>query len=234
MMKRVLIAAMDDVAMENVRTTLERKKYDVIRASSTRETLACVQAQRPDLVILDKTTLGSALDPWEACRLIREVSNIPLITIVGEKKKADKLRSLELGADDCLVRPFAMAELAARVEALLRRAASQRLEGRLSVYRRRDVMVNFRSGEVFIRGERLRLSNMEYRVLAKLVENAGRTVSHGQLLECMDADSAKSGKLRLRGCIRRLRQKMEKDPHLPELITTRWDEGYRFEGRDAT
>lgn len=232
-MKKVLIAGMDDVAMDNVRATLGREEYEVIRASSTRETLARVYAERPDLVVLEKGSLTSALDPWEACRLIREVSNIPLIAIVGEKKNADKLRSLELGADDCLVRPFAVAELAARVEALLRRAAPQRFEGRLSLYMGRDVMVNLRSSEVYIRGKRLRLSNTEYRVLAKLVRNAGRTVSHGQLLECMGRNSSKASLQYLRQYICRLRQKMETDPHLPDLITTQWGEGYRFEGGDA-
>jgi two-component system KDP operon response regulator KdpE len=233
-MKRVLIAGMDEAAMQSVRATLEREEYEVIQASSTSETLARLYAQGPDLVILEKGAPSSALDPWQTCRLIREVSNISLIAIVGEKKDADKLKSLELGADDCLVRPFAMAELAARMEALLRRAMPQRLESRLSVYLGRDLMVNFHSGEVFIRGERLRLSNMEYRVLAKLVHNAGRTLSHEQLLECMDGDGAKGSKLRLRGCIRRLRQKIEKDPYLADLITTRWGEGYRFERRDVT
>ena len=231
-MKKVLIVGMDDVAMESMRTTLERKEYEVIRASSTRETLASVYAERPDLVILEKGTPSSALDAWEACRRIKDVSDISLIAIVGEKKNADKLRSLELGADDCLVRPFAMAELAARVEVLLRRTSPPRLEGRLSVYLGRDMMVNFHSREVFARGERVRLSNMEYRVLAKLVQNAGRTVSHGQLLECMDRDSCKAAMRYLRQYICRLREKIERDPHLPNLITTHWGEGYRFEGRE--
>lgn len=230
----MLIAGMDDVAVEDVRATLEPKEYDVIWASSTRETLARIYGQRPDLVILEKGVPGSAFDLWEACRLIREVSIIPLIAIVGEKENAAKLRTLELGADDCLVRPFAVTELTARVEALLRRAAPQRSEGHLSLYLGRDVMVNFRSREVFIRGERLRLSDMEYRVLAKLVQNAGRTVSHGQLLECMGRDSSKGDKQQVRQYIRRLREKTERDPHVPELITTRWGEGYRFEGSDAT
>jgi len=225
---------MDEAAMESVRAILGREEYEVIRASSTRETLIRVYAQRPDLVILEKGAPNSALDPWEACRLIREVSNISLIAIVGEKKDADKLKSLELGADDCLVRPFATAELAARIEALLRRATPQRLEGWLSLYVGRDLMVNFHSREVFIRGERLRLSNVEYRVLAKLVQNAGRAVSHEQLLECIDSDSAKAGKLRLRCCIRRLRQKMEKDRYLADLITTQRGEGYRFERCNVT
>lgn len=231
-MKKVLIAGMDDVAMENVRSTLERKEYEVIRASSIQETLAHIYAQRPDLAILEKGAPSSELDLWEACRRIRELSHIPLIAIVGEKKR-DKLRSLELGADDCLVRPFAMAELAARVEALLRRAAPQRLEGRLSAYLGRELMVNFDRHEVFIRGERLRLSDTEYRVLAKFVRNAGRTVSHGQLLECIGQDSSKAGKQRLRLYIYRLRQKVERDPHLPELISTQRGHGYRFEGGNA-
>jgi len=120
------------------------------------------------------------------------------------------------------------------MEALLRRATPQRLEGHLSVYLGRDLMVNFHSREVFIRGDRLRLSNVEYRVLAKLVENAGRTVSHEQLSECIDRGSAKGSKLRLRSCIRRLRQKIEKDPYLADLITTRRGEGYRFERCNVT
>lgn len=233
-MRSVLIAEMDDVAIHNVRAALEHEECGVMRASSTRETLARLHSQEPDLVILETGALSSALDPWEVCRLIREVSNVPLIAIVANRKNADDLRSLELGADDCLVRPFAVGELVARVKAVLRRSPLQRSEGRLSVYLGHDVMVNFRSGEVFIRGERLRLSSMEYCVLGKLVRNAGRTVSYGQLSECMDTDEAKGGKVRLRACIHRLRRKVETDPRLPQLITTEWGEGYRLERRGDT
>jgi len=229
-MKKLLVAGTNDVLMENVQAALERKRYVVTRASSTRETLAQIYAQRPDLIIMEKGATNTELDIGEVCRLIREISDIPLIVIVGEKKNADKLRSLELGADDCLVQPFSVAELAARAEALLRRATPQQLKGRLSVYWGRDVMVDFRSREVFIRGRRVRLSNTEYRLLAKLIQNASRTISLAQLLECIGGDESKASRLRLRRCIRRLREKVEQDPSLPDLITTQRGEGYRFEG----
>lgn len=114
------------------------------------------------------------------------------------------------------------------------RATSQRLEDRPSVYTGHDLVVNFRTRRVFVQGKRVRLSHRQYRLLTKLVENAGRTVSHEQLLECIGEDNSKAGRLRMRLSIRRLREKVETDPDLPDLITTQWGEGYRFEERNAT
>jgi two-component system KDP operon response regulator KdpE len=209
-----------------VRINLEMEGFRVIEASDGLEALEQVREKMPDMVLLD--VMMPEMDGFETLRMIRELSNVPVIMLTVRDSEDDKVRGLDLGADDYMTKPFSPRELVSRVRAVLRRfqlvspteAAVLEIDDYLSI--------DFNRGEVIVEGERIKLRPTEFRLLRHLVENAGWTVPHSTLLSKVWGYEYKDEISYLRLYINYLRKKIEPDLSNPRYIITERGMGYRF------
>ena len=200
----------------------------VIVASSGVEALRRFEEERPDLVVLDVSMPPP--DGFEVCRRIRETSAVPVLMLTVHDATSEKVLALDLGADDYLTKPFDHAELLARLRALARRTnrtgETSALSARTVVVG--DVSLDYDTREVWVRGEPVRLSSTEYRLLEELVRNAGTALSHRTLLSRVWGPRYVGDTHYLKVFVRRLRQKLGDDAARPRYIHTEWGVGYRF------
>jgi DNA-binding response OmpR family regulator len=182
-------------------------------------------ADPPDLVVLDVTM--PAPDGFEVCRRIRATSRVPILMLTVRDATLDKVRALDLGADDYLTKPFDHLELLARLRALLRRA-----DGALAVTNTTPagakIMIDTAAHEVHVGGIHIPLTSTEYRLLEALVQHAGTVVTHHALLEHVWGPEYVYDTHYLKVFVRRLRQKLGDDAEHPRYIQTEWGIGYRF------
>jgi len=210
-----------------IRMNLELEGYHVIEAQDGIQALDKVRTELPDLVILD--VMMPELDGFETLRTLREISNVPVIMLTVRDEEEDKVRGLELGADDYVTKPFSARELASRVRAVLRRTRGPagpeesivKIDDRLSI--------DFNRREVIVEGEHIHLRPTEFRLLYHLVENAGWVVPHETLLSKVWGYEYGEDEIQnLRLYISYLRKKIEPDPSNPQYIFTEIGTGYRF------
>ena len=226
--RRQLILVVDDEPRMTrfIRMNLELEEYRVIEAHNGLEALDKVRTDLPDLVILD--VMMPELDGFETLEMLREVSNVPVIMLTVRADEEDKVRGLELGADDYVTKPFGARELTSRVRAVLRRTqgpvtpeeAILRIDDRLSI--------DFNGRKVIVEGQHIKLRPTEFRLLYHLVENAGWVVPHEELLAKVWGYEYREEIQYLRLYITYLRQKIEPDPSHPDYILTERGVGYRF------
>jgi two-component system KDP operon response regulator KdpE len=180
----------------------------------------------PDLVVLDVSM--PEMDGFETLRHIREVSTVPVIMLTVRQSEADKIRGLDLGADDYLAKPFSPPELLSRIRALLRRSLMAPPARKTKIVVDPELTIDFSRREVTVRGEKVLLRPTEYRLLYHLVSNAGRLLTHETLLAKVWGHEYRDESHYLRLYITYLRQKLEKDPAHPVYILTERGLGYRF------
>ena len=198
---------------------------EVTVASSGREALGRFEEEQPDLVILDVSMPPP--DGFEVCRLIRESSQVPILMLTVRDTTLDKVRALDLGADDYLTKPFDHLELLARLRALLRRSSGPSvLPG--PDFDLGDLSLDSDTHEVRVRGEVVRLTSTEYRLLAVLVRHAGTVLPHRYLLEQVWGPEYVGADHYLKVFVGRLHRKLDKDPAQPRYIRSEWGVGYRF------
>ena len=230
MTKKILIIDDDPAFLNLVEQVLTQKGYEVLKASSGREGLRLIFDQRPDLVLLDVMIPG--VDGWQVCSRIREISDIPIIMITGRhKSEEDVVRGLDYGADDYLTKPLGSRELVARVRAVLRRAelpSSQDIRQGV-IYSDGFLTVDITERKIIVNGKRIKLTPREFRLFTLLVENAGRILTHKQLLEKVWGWEYTDDLDYVRIYISHLRQKIEPDPSLPRYIITEPGVGYSFQ-----
>jgi two-component system KDP operon response regulator KdpE len=231
MLKKILVVDDEPVQLRMVEQVLSVSGYGVVKAGSGEEAIRLVYEGKPDLVILD--VLMPGIDGWQTCRCIREASDVPIIMLTGKRNSEDDIvRGLECGADEYLTKPVGNRELLARVRAALRRAdkpATQR--GRKNtLFTNEYLTVDVAERKVTVNGERLKLTPREFRLLALLVENAGRIMSHQQVLENVWGWEYIDDVDYVRIYISHLRQKIESDPSQPKYILTEPGVGYYFSG----
>jgi two-component system KDP operon response regulator KdpE len=225
--KRILVVDDEPRMISFIRVNLEIEGHQVIEAHDGLEALEAVRTRLPDIVLLD--VMMPNLDGFETLKMLREFSNIPVIMLTAKGDENDRVYGLELGADDYIPKPFGPRELSARVKAVLRRSdmpssapdqAVLRIDERLSVdFNRREVLVN---------GERVKLRPTEYRLLYHLIENAGWTIPHDQLLAKVWGYEYRDEAHYVRLYVNYLREKIEEDPSNPRYILTERGVGYRF------
>jgi DNA-binding response OmpR family regulator len=204
---RVLVIEDDrDIAL-GIRTVLSRSGFDVASSADGKEGLRAFHDARPDLVVLD---IGlPSLDGWGVLERIRDLSDVPVLMLTAHGNEADKVRGLRSGADDYLTKPFGNGELAARVEALLRRPRTGQPQA--EVYQDSRLLVRLDTREVIVDGEAVALTPTEFRLLTSLIKNSGRTLTPDQLLELAWNDPLGIGPERVKFCILRLRRKLGQD-----------------------
>lgn len=222
---RVLLIEDEPQIRRFVRAALESEGCRVLETASAERGLAEAGARKPDLLIVD---LGLPdLDGVEVVRAVRSWSEAPILILSARSEERDKVAALDAGADDYLSKPFGVAELLARVRALLRRRQRGAEAAPKVVFD--EVEIDFARRGVTRRGEPVHLTPTEYRLLGVLVASAGKVLTHRHLMrEVWGAGSAESGHY-LRIYVSRLRQKLESDPAQPAHFLTETAVGYRFE-----
>jgi DNA-binding response OmpR family regulator len=224
---KLILVADDEARMRRfMRMNLDLEGYRVIEAENGMEAVNRVREDLPDLVLLD--VMMPEMDGFEALRLIRETSNIPVIILTVKGEEDDRVTGLELGADDYVTKPFSPRELASRIKAVLRRAEMP-TPAEQSIIKVDDrLQIDFNRRQVIVDGKELKLRPTEYRLLYHLVSNAGWTLPHETLLAKVWGHEYRDETHYLRLYITYLRQKIEEDPAHPNYILTERGLGYRF------
>jgi two-component system KDP operon response regulator KdpE len=223
-----LILVVDDESRMRrfMHMNLDLEGYRVIEAENGLEAVNRAREDLPDMVLLD--VMMPEMDGFEALRLIRETSNVPVIMLTVKGEEEDRVRGLELGADDYVTKPFSPRELASRIKAVLRRSEMP-TPAEESVIKVDDrLQIDFNRRQVIVDGEEVKLRPTEYRLLYHLVNNAGWTLPHETLLAKVWGHEYRDETHYLRLYITYLRQKIEEDPAHPEYILTERGLGYRF------
>ncbi len=229
---RILVVDDAPDVVESVRLgfTLQWRDTEVLGAGTGEQALEVVEQARPDIVLLDVGLPG--VDGFGVLREIRLFSDVPVVMLTARDDSMDKVKGLELGADDYVTKPFNHLELMARVRAVLRRHEMPPPTSRAPSFRALDLEVDFGAHEARLRGVRLDLTPTEYKLLYHLVRNAGHVLQHGTLLAKVWGREYLDEVDYLRVYVRRLRDKLGDDSDHPRYIRTERGLGYRFIGAD--
>lgn len=226
--KTTILAADDDPQLLRLMTrNLQLEGYDVLAASDGQQALELIENNALDLVLLD--VMMPKMDGFTVCYRVREFSAVPIIIVTARGQDQDKVRGLDLGADDYLTKPFSVDELLARVRAVLRRAqftARENAQGLRASTTTGDLAIDYSQHLVSMAGSEMSLTPTEYRIIAYLAQNAGRVVTQDLLLEHVWGPEYLGESHMLQVNINRLRRKLEADPTQPRYILTKVGVGY--------
>ncbi len=224
---RIVVADDDAQLLRLITRNLQLEGYEVVAVSDGQQALEQIQAEAPDLALLD--VMMPRLDGFAVCARVREFSSLPIIIVTARGQDQDKVQGLDLGADDYLTKPFSVDELLARVRAVLRRSQfgeSIAAQGLSSVGTVGDLTVDYAQHLVLLNGVEVAVTPTEYRMLAYLMRNAGRVVTQDLLLEHVWGAEYSGESHMLQVNINRLRRKIEEDPAYPRRIVTKVGVGY--------
>ncbi len=221
---KILVVDDDPQILRAIRTSLQGRNYEVVTAGNGETALEVLQDPGVDLVLLDLGLPG--IDGQEVIRRLRSWSEIPVIVLTVREEQSEKVRAFDSGADDYVTKPFAMGELLARMRAVLRRAAGE--ERVPPVLRFGDLEVDLARELVTARGEQIRLTPTEYRLLEAFVTNPGKLLTHVWLLRKVWGPEYGDESQYLRVFMRQLRKKLETDPAHPVHLLTESGMGYRL------
>ncbi len=225
-MKRFRILAVDDEEriLNFLTSKLKASGYEVLTASNGLEGLEQAQAQEPDLVVLD--LLMPKVDGLEMLKELRSFSAVPVIILTAKGTDADRIKGLQLGADDYLPKPFNPDELVARIEAIKRRLEPGETRKIPEVFSLGHITIDSKKHTVLVSGEEKYLTRIEWLLLSQLINNASRLMLYEELLTRVWGPEYRDDVQLLRTCISRLRSKLEDDPTNPKLIRTISRTGY--------
>ncbi len=226
MKKRILIVDDEVSILKFLRSNLEDRGYTAISATNGEEALHIIERELPDLIILD--VMMPKMDGFEVCRQLREWSQIPIIMLSARGDEKDKVKCLDLGADDYIVKPFGANELMARVSAVLRRTRTTGISTTKSSITSGDLVINFAKRQVTRAGTEVKLTPTEYSLLQELAVNSGKVLTHTHLLKRVWGSEYQDEREYLHVFVRRLRSKLESDPNNPKYILTVSGVGYQF------
>jgi len=223
--KSVLVVDDDPRYLRLVEVNLMAEEYDVRTAMNGQEAVETVAAKQPDLILLD--VMMPIMDGFTACERIREFSNVPIIILTAKGEERDRVRGLDAGADDYIVKPFSAQELLARVRAVLRRAERQMDDQyHKPIVDHYELKLDLARAQVYSNDEEVSLTATEYRLLQTLATTMGRVLTPEELLASVWGPEYRDDKEILWVCLSRLRQKIEPDPKNPIHIVTRQGLGY--------
>ena len=224
---KILVVDDEKTLVKGIKFNLENEGYQVECAYDGAAAVELARNDKFDLLILD--VMMPEVDGLEACMRIREFSNVPIIMLTAKSEDADKIMGFECGADDYLTKPFNILELKARVRALLRRAAGvQRSQG--AVLTAGDLTLNTEERVAVRDGRSVELTAKEYDLIELLMRNPRRVYSRENLMNVVWGYAYAGDYRTVDVHIRRLREKLEKNPAEPDHIMTKWGVGYYFKG----
>jgi len=222
----ILIVDDDQAILRLLCTNLKARGYKITTAMDGEEALEAMEKDFVDLMILD--LMMPKVDGVEVCRRIREWSSVPIIVLSARGDEKDKVKCLELGADDYLTKPFGIAELLARIKTALRHCGDSRVAPAQPNFTCGDLKINFAMRRVTIGGTEIRLTPTEYSLLQHLAVNSNKVLTHSMLLQGVWGNEYCSEKEYLRVFIGRMRKKLESDPQKPQYILTVPGVGYHL------
>ena len=225
----VLIVDDDPGIIKLLQASFRDIAYEPLVAMDGAEALQTIQRELPDLIILDVKM--SKIDGLEVCRQLREWSQIPIIMLSGDATTEEKVKCLDLGADDYVVKPFSLDELMARVRTVLRRTRAVRSTPTEPVFTAGDLEINFVKRCVTSAGNEIKCTPTEYSLLQELALNVGKVLTHVQLLKRVWGQEYSGETEYLRVFVSHLRAKIEPDPTKPRYIITVPGVGYMFDRR---
>lgn len=223
--KKVLVVDDDIKTVELVRLYLDRDGYQVLTAYDGVEALRLARENRPDLIVLD--LMLPDIDGFEVCRILRQESDVPIIMLTARSTDQDKLTGLGLGADDYVTKPFSPKELAARVQAVLRRLPGERGPEEI---KSGELSMNFTNHEAWLAGRLLDLTSVEFKLLGVLAKEPNRVFSRTDLIEEALGYDFEGFDRTIDVHILNLRRKLELDPSHPRYLKTVYGVGYKFIG----
>jgi two-component system response regulator RegX3 len=224
---RILVVEDEEALADSVRYNLEREGFDVTVANDGRRAVERFRADRPDLIVLD--LMLPELSGLDVCRLIRRESDVPIIMVTAKDSEADKVTGLEIGADDYVTKPFSVRELVSRVRAHLRRAriASTAAPGD-ELLTGGGVELDVARHEVRVRGEATAFPPKEFELLETLLRRKGRLLTREFLIDEVWGHDYVGDTKTLDVHVKRIRRKIEADPHAPAHLVTVRGLGYKF------
>ena len=223
---RILVVDDERRMVGFIRLNLEQDGFEVIEAYNGTEALERLRDSLPDLILLD--VMMPDIDGFEVLRMIREISQVPVIMLTAKGEEDDKVKGLELGADDYVTKPFSPRELVSRVKAVLRRGSTFEEDEEGVIEIDDHLKIDFGRREVWVDDELVKLRPTEYRLLYHLVQNAGWVLTHDQILTKVWGYEYRDEPHYVRLYINYLRKKIEEDPSNPKYILTERGVGYRF------
>ncbi len=224
--KKILVVDDEERMLRFIRLNLEHDGYQVIEALKGYEALDKMRTDLPDLILLD--VMLPDIDGFEVLRMVREISTTPVIMLTAKGEEDDRVRGLELGADDYVTKPFSPRELVSRVKAVLRRVEIEGSADQAVLQVDERLKIDFSRREIFIKDQLVKLRPTEYRLLYHLVQNAGWVLTYDQILSRVWGYEYRDEPHYVRLYINYLRQKLEEDPANPKYILTERGVGYRF------
>jgi DNA-binding response OmpR family regulator len=224
----ILIVDDEETIREVVRRYLEREGYSVKEASDGFEALDLIRSSSPDLIILDLMLPG--IDGLSLTQHIRQDRQIPILMLTAKGEASDRIRGLDLGADDYVAKPFSPQEVVLRVRAILRRTNKEHQVGIGKTLSFEDLIVDPVSRTVSLEGEKITLTAKEFDLIYFFACNPRQVFSRAQLLENVWGDELYTDPSTVTVHIRRLREKIENNPSAPKYLITVWGIGYKFEG----
>lgn len=224
--KKILAVDDEERMLRFIRLNLEHDGFQVIEAVKGHEALEKMRTGMPDLILLD--VMLPDIDGFEVLKMIREINTVPVIMLTAKGEEDDRVKGLELGADDYVTKPFSPRELVSRVKAVLRRVEVEGGGDEEVMQVDARLKIDFNRREIFVDGELVKLRPTEYRLLYHLVQNAGWVLTYDQILSRVWGYEYRDEPHYVRLYINYLRQKLEDDPSNPKYILTERGVGYRF------
>jgi two-component system response regulator ResD len=227
----ILVVDDEETIREVVRRYLEREGFSVIEAADGFEALDALRTESPDLIVLDLMLPG--IDGLSLTQHIRQDRHIPIIMLTAKGEANDRIRGLDMGADDYMAKPFSPQEVVSRVRAVLRRTGAETPSKSGSTLEFQDLHIDPTSRAVSLKGRNIPLTAKEFDLLYFFAANPRQVFSRAQLLDKVWGDELYTDPSTVTVHIRRLREKIENDPGKPQYLLTVWGVGYKFEGENA-
>jgi DNA-binding response OmpR family regulator len=216
----------DTIELVSLCFKLRWPNVDIAVSNTGKHGVELVELERPDIVILDIDLPD--IDGFEVMRRIRLFSEVAAIILTERSKELDVLKGFELGADDYITKPFSQVGLLARVKAVLRRSRAFGMEESMEPFSQGGLNIDYATRQIAVKGKELKLTPIEYSLLYHLTKNAGRVMTHSELLRKSQGPEYVEATENLKVYIQRLRRKIEEDPARPRLILTERGVGYIF------
>lgn len=228
MSKRVLVVDDEKLIVKGIRFSLEQDGMEVVCAYDGEEALEIARSQKFDIILLDVMLPG--LSGFEVCQQIREFSDVPIVMLTAKGEDMDKILGLEYGADDYITKPFNILEVKARIKAIMRRTAAKEPVKSVedTLIKRGDMSIDRDGRRVYIAEQEVNLTAKEFDVLELLVLNPNKVYSREKLLTMVWGEDYPGDVRTVDVHIRRLREKIEKNPSEPRYVHTKWGVGYYF------
>lgn len=223
--KKILIADDEQHIIDTLRAYLQAEGYEVLTTHNGRDALFTFRHEQPDLIILD--VMMPDMNGWEAARMIRKESDVPLLFLTARVDDIDQITGLEIGADDYITKPFSPRVVVARVRALLRRIGDETALESL-IYRIGVLELNAETHLVMRGGQRIDLTPSEFSLLQTLMARPGRVFTRMELLDIIQGEAYAAYERTIDAHIKNLRIKIEDDPRDPQYIETVYGVGYRL------